>query len=75
MTGDASVNRDAPVLCCTAEVLAQIALTEGDKAGIALMDEFHYYGDAGAAFPAPAPHRPGEDPISARVPPWATRPS
>ena len=49
MTGDASVNRDAPVLCCTAEVLAQIALTEGDKAGIrhVVMDEFHYYGDAG----------------------------
>jgi superfamily II RNA helicase len=47
MTGDASVNRDAPVLCCTAEVLAQLALTEGDDAGIAhvVMDEFHYYGD------------------------------
>lgn len=49
MTGDASVNRDAPVLCCTAEVLAQIALTEGDNAGIrhVVMDEFHYYGDGG----------------------------
>ena len=26
-TGDASVNRDAPILCCTAEILANIALT------------------------------------------------
>jgi hypothetical protein len=47
MTGDASVNRDAPILCCTAEVLAQLALTEGDRAGLrhVVMDEFHYYGD------------------------------
>ncbi|MEC8424582.1 MAG: DUF3516 domain-containing protein [Myxococcota bacterium] len=47
MTGDATVNRDAPVLCCTAEILAQIALSEGDDAGLAhvVMDEFHYYGD------------------------------
>ena len=47
MTGDATVNRDAPVLCCTAEILAQLALSEGDDAGLAhvVMDEFHYYGD------------------------------
>ena len=47
MTGDASVNRDAPILCCTAEVLAQIALTEGDAAELkhVVMDEFHYFGD------------------------------
>lgn len=47
MTGDATVNRDAPVLCCTAEVLQQIALSEGDRAGFkhVVMDEFHYYGD------------------------------
>ncbi len=47
MTGDASVNTDAPVLCCTAEVLAQIAITQGDGAGFqhVVMDEFHYYGD------------------------------
>ena len=47
LTGDASVNRDAPILCCTAEVLAQIAITEGDAAGFrhVVMDEFHYYGD------------------------------
>ena len=31
-TGDASVNRDAPILCCTAEVLANIALREGSAA-------------------------------------------
>ena len=32
-TGDATVNRDAPILCCTAEVLANIALREGGAAG------------------------------------------
>src|SRR5690348_3345280 len=47
MTGDASVNPQAPVLCCTAEILANIALTRGDKAavGAVIMDEFHYYSD------------------------------
>lgn len=46
-TGDASVNRDAPILCCTAEVLANLALREGADADIAdvVMDEFHYYAD------------------------------
>jgi hypothetical protein len=46
-TGDASVNRDAPILCCTAEILANIALREGAKAdvGDVVMDEFHYYAD------------------------------
>ena len=46
-TGDATVNRDAPILCCTAEVLANIALREGADAGIdhVVMDEFHYYAD------------------------------
>lgn len=46
-TGDASVNRDAPILCCTAEVLANIALREGPRAAFAdvVMDEFHYYAD------------------------------
>src|SRR3954453_21943606 len=46
-TGDASVNRDAPILCCTAEILANIALREGAKAGVqeVIMDEFHYYAD------------------------------
>jgi superfamily II RNA helicase len=47
MTGDASVNPQAPVLCCTAEILANIALTRGEHAAVAavIMDEFHYYSD------------------------------
>jgi len=46
-TGDASVNREAPILCCTAEILANIALREGSRAdvGEVVMDEFHYYAD------------------------------
>ncbi len=46
-TGDASVNRDAPILCCTAEILANIALREGSDATIddVVMDEFHWYAD------------------------------
>src|SRR5262245_5736854 len=46
-TGDASVNRDAPILCCTAEILANIALREGARAQVqdVIMDEFHYYAD------------------------------
>lgn len=46
-TGDASVNRDAPILCCTAEILANIALREGARTPVqdVVMDEFHYYAD------------------------------
>ncbi len=46
-TGDATVNRDAPILCCTAEILANIALREGPQASVqeVVMDEFHYYAD------------------------------
>jgi len=46
-TGDATVNRDAPVLCCTAEVLANIALRAGEDAWVddVVMDEFHWYAD------------------------------
>ncbi|HYG23151.1 MAG TPA: DUF3516 domain-containing protein [Verrucomicrobiae bacterium] len=46
-TGDASVNRNAPILCCTAEILANIALREGADANVqdVVMDEFHYYAD------------------------------
>lgn len=46
-TGDAAVNSDAPIICCTAEVLANQALREGQSAdiGTVIMDEFHYYGD------------------------------
>jgi hypothetical protein len=43
--GDASINRDAPVLVCTSEVLANQALTTSEGFGFACLDEFHYYGD------------------------------
>ena len=47
MTGDASVNRDANVICCTAEILANIALRGGADAPVdsVVMDEFHYFSD------------------------------
>ena len=47
MTGDASVNAKAPIICCTAEILASIALRDGADAdvGQVVMDEFHYYAD------------------------------
>jgi superfamily II RNA helicase len=46
-TGDATVNRDAPILCCTAEILANIASREGAGANVhdVVMDKFHYYSD------------------------------
>src|SRR6476620_10311386 len=45
VTGDASVNGDAPILCCTAEILANIALRTGAASdlGMVIMDEFHFY--------------------------------
>ena len=47
LTGDAAVNADAPIICCTAEILANIALREGRSAdvGLVVMDEFHFYAD------------------------------
>lgn len=47
LTGDASVNAGAPIIACTAEVLANTALREGADAdiGLVVMDEFHFYGD------------------------------
>lgn len=47
MTGDGTVNADAPIICCTAEVLATIALRrwEDTPADFVVMDEFHYFGD------------------------------
>ena len=47
LTGDAAVNSDAPIIACTAEVLANISLREGADAdiGLVVMDEFHFYGD------------------------------
>jgi superfamily II RNA helicase len=46
-TGDATINRDAPILCCTAEILANIALRDGAEAAYrdVVVDEFHYYSD------------------------------
>jgi superfamily II RNA helicase len=47
VTGDASVNADAPIICATAEILANLALRCGADAdvGQVVMDEFHYYAD------------------------------
>ncbi len=46
-TGDATINRDAPILCCTAEILANIALRQGSASPFrdVVVDEFHYYSD------------------------------
>ncbi len=56
-TGDATVNRDAPILCCTAEILANYALSQGADSPFReiVMDEFHYYADAarGVAWQVP----------------------
>ncbi|HET6653075.1 MAG TPA: DUF3516 domain-containing protein, partial [Nocardioides sp.] len=57
LTGDASVNPTAPVICCTAEILANQALREGEAAdvGQVVMDEFHFYAepDRGWAWQVP----------------------
>jgi len=46
VTGDATINREAPILCCTAEVLSNLALRDPElRADMVVMDEFHYYGD------------------------------
>ncbi|MCH7707159.1 MAG: DUF3516 domain-containing protein [Myxococcales bacterium] len=47
LTGDASINPDAPVICCTAEVLSNMALRHGSELDVpyVVMDEFHYYDD------------------------------
>ena len=47
LTGDVSLNRDAPIICCTAEILANIAIRPWDDRSIdvVIMDEFHYYSD------------------------------
>ncbi|MDQ1630207.1 MAG: hypothetical protein QOC80_179, partial [Frankiaceae bacterium] len=47
LTGDVSVNAHAPIVCCTAEILANLALRGGPDAdvGQVVMDEFHYYAD------------------------------
>ncbi|MDX2377479.1 DUF3516 domain-containing protein [Microbacterium sp. LRZ72] len=57
VTGDSSVNPDAPIICCTGEILANLALREGAAASVdqVVMDEFHYYGepDRGWAWQVP----------------------
>ncbi len=46
MTGDAAINTKAPIICCTAEILAALAIREQRVfAEAVVMDEFHYYGD------------------------------
>ncbi|WP_417506650.1 DEAD/DEAH box helicase [Microbacterium sp.] len=47
VTGDSSVNADAPIICCTAEILANLSLRQGTDAdvGQVVMDEFHFYAD------------------------------
>ena len=63
MTGDAAVNPGAPILCCTAEVVANLVLRQGSAAGLGLvvMDEFHYYADPdrGWAWQIPLLELPG----------------
>ncbi|PZF62817.1 DUF3516 domain-containing protein [Curtobacterium sp. MCBD17_013] len=48
VTGDSSVNADAPIICCTAEILANTALRQGPDADVdvVVMDEFHFYGES-----------------------------
>lgn len=57
VTGDSSINADAPIVCCTAEILANIVLREGEGADLTqvVMDEFHFYSDPqrGWAWQAP----------------------
>ena len=47
ITGDTHINTQAPVICCTAEILANQALREGEDTdvGVVAMDEFHYFAD------------------------------
>lgn len=47
ITGDTSINAAAPVICCTAEILANQALRQGEDLDVdcVVMDEFHYYAD------------------------------
>lgn len=48
ITGDTHINTDAPVICCTEEILANQALREGAESDVAAvaMDEFHFFGEA-----------------------------
>nr|BFF25858.1 hypothetical protein GCM10025732_38230 [Glycomyces mayteni] len=57
LTGDAAVNPDAPLICCTAEILANLALREGAALDCdsVVADEFHFYAepDRGWAWQVP----------------------
>ncbi|MGV9479335.1 DEAD/DEAH box helicase [Gordonia aichiensis] len=48
MTGDASVNANAPIICATAEIVANLALRDGPDSdiGVLVADEFHFYGES-----------------------------
>ncbi|KNA93086.1 MULTISPECIES: DEAD/DEAH box helicase [Gordonia] len=48
MTGDASVNANAPIICATAEIVANLALRDGPNSdiGVLVADEFHFYGES-----------------------------
>lgn len=63
ITGDATINAGAPVICCTAEILANLALRDGADSLVddVIMDEFHYYSDRsrGAAWQIPLLTLPG----------------
>jgi len=63
LTGDASINSAAPIVCCTAEVLANMALRQGPALSVpyVVMDEFHYYSDPqrGVAWQVPLLVLPG----------------
>ncbi len=63
LTGDASINSAAPIICCTAEVLANMALRQGPAldAPYVVMDEFHFYSDPqrGVAWQVPLLVLPG----------------
>ncbi|MGW0035775.1 DEAD/DEAH box helicase [Gordonia sp. NPDC003376] len=57
LTGDAAVNADAPIICATAEIVANLALRDGTGSdiGVLIADEFHFYGerDRGWAWQVP----------------------
>ena len=61
LTGDAGINRNAPIICCTAEILSNMALRDSATADYVVMDEFHYYGDRerGMAWQVPLLCMPG----------------
>ncbi|KJR02749.1 MULTISPECIES: DEAD/DEAH box helicase [Gordonia] len=69
LTGDASVNADAPIVCATAEIVANIALRDGagSDVGVLVADEFHYYGesDRGWAWQVPLIELPDPSPETA----------